>query len=418
MTQTGDEVSEQKKTRRTQDNLDTRITLIPRAYSFALGCLFLSAMAVGLWAVFGSIPIKARGNGMIVLADQQVFAVQSENSGRIGKIAVATGDDVSAQDVLAELSQSDLEIRISVAREAVDDLETKFEALNERLTAEVTEHEETYEDLRALYSSSITEVDQGREKAAKFLADEEQLVKQGLATRSAVLGNLVSYQNAVVQLANLRIKLADAQQALADFKDKVAGRIDDSEEALDAKRRELEKLETMRTIDNTIRAPGAGRVEEIRVVLGQNVSATTVIMTLVHGGAGFEVIAFLKPDLARRVEIGMPAQVVPASVSKAEFGAIRGTVSSVSSAPVSKSDANNLLRDEQLAERMTSGGETYLARIGLAEDTTSASGFKWWSGGGPQFRIKAGTLAGVEIVLMERAPVTFVVPALRQLLGF
>ena len=141
-------------------------------------------------------------------------------------------------------------------------------------------------------------------------------------------------------------------------------------------------------------------------------------MTLVHGGAGFEVIAFLKPDLARRVEIGMPAQVVPASVSKAEFGAIRGTVSSVSSAPVSKSDANNLLRDEQLAERMTSGGETYLARIGLAEDTTSASGFKWWSGGGPQFRIKAGTLAGVEIVLMERAPVTFVVPALRQLLGF
>ncbi len=68
---------------------------------------------------------------MIVLADQQVFTVQSENSGRIGKIAVATGDDVSAQDVLAELSQSDLEIRISVAREAVDDLETKFEALND-----------------------------------------------------------------------------------------------------------------------------------------------------------------------------------------------------------------------------------------------------------------------------------------------
>ena len=177
------------------------------------------------------------------------------------------------------------------------------------------------------------------------------------------------------------------------------------------------KLEAMLTADKTIRAPVAGRVAEILVAVGENVGATDVVMTLTHGSEGIEAIAFLRPDQARRVEIGMPAHVVPSSVKKAEFSAIRGTVISVSRAPISKAYANSFLRNEELAERMTSGGERYLARIKLAEDTKSASGFRWWSGTGPQFPIKIGTLASVEIVLNKRAPVTLVVPALRDLLG-
>ena len=86
--------------------------------------------------------------------------------------------------------------------------------------------------------------------------------------------------------------------------------------------------------------------------------------------------------------------------------------------PTSKGYADVFLLNEQLAESMDSGGKTYLARINLAEDTNSVSGFKWWFGGGPQFRVNAGTFAEVEIVLNERAPVTFVVPALRQLVGY
>lgn len=418
LTATGDEASMTKRNRRAQDNLDMRIRLIPRAYSFALICLFLSAAAVALWAFFGSIPTKAGGDGMIVGANQQVFPVESRSSGRIRKLAVTTGDNVDIQDVVAELDQSALDSQISSARAAVKDLQTRFTAFKERRAAEVTEHEKTNAELQILFSRSITQIDKGRDAIDKLLANVEKLESKGLATSPTVLRNRLSYQSNVVELAGLKIKQAEAKQDLVDFKNDVARRNDDFGETLSVKQRELEQLEALRASDDTIRAAVKGRVEEIRVARGQSVDAATVIMTLVHGGQGFEMLAFLNPYQARRVEIGMPAQVVPSSVNKAEYGSIRGTVTAVSSAPVSKDYANDLLRNPQLAERMTSGGEMFLARISLAENADSASGFEWWSGAGPKFRIDAGTLASVEIVLRERPPITLVVPALKELLGF
>ncbi len=411
-------LSAKRRDRRAQENLDTRITLVPNAYKFALAGLFLCAAAVGLWGFLGSILIEAGGSGIIVPADQQVFAVQSESVGRIREIAVAAGDDVSAHDVLAELSQRDLDNQIFVARGAVHDLETSFEALKERLAAEVTRHEKTTTDVQALFSKSIRELELVQESQASLLRDEEGLEKRGRVTRTTLLSTRVARENTIIELAKLRTKLAEAWKDLADLKDTVARQIDKAEVTLNAKRRELTTLEAKRKIDRTVRAPVAGRIAEIRIALGENVVATDVIMTLRHGGPGKELIAFLKPDQARRVKIGMAARVVPSSVNKAEFGAIRGTVSSVSHAPVSRAYADSFLRNEQLAERMTSDGATYLAWINLVEDPKSASGFKWWSGDGPNFAVKSGTLAQVEIILEKRAPVTLVVPALRELLGF
>ncbi len=172
-----------------------------------------------------------------------------------------------------------------------------------------------------------------------------------------------------------------------------------------------------RALDRVVRASIGGRAEEIRISIGQQITAAEILMTVAHGGVGFDVIAFLRPDQARRIVIGMPAHVIPSAVNKAEFGSIRGTVLSISEEPVSKQQANALLRNEALAERFTSGGESFLVRITLIEDADSKSGFKWWPGMRPDFPINIGTLASVEIVLEERAPVTLVVPAMRQFLG-
>ena len=45
------------------------------------------------------------------------------------------------------------------------------------------------------------------------------------------------------------------------------------------------------------------------------------------------------------------------------------------------------------------------------------SGFEWWSGKGPPYRITAGTVATVDVVVERVRPITLVIPALRKLLG-
>jgi len=406
-----------RRDRRGQENLDARITLVPRAYVFAFLCLLVVALVIGVWGVYGTIPTKALGNGLIVRSNQQVTPIQSTGEGRVRKITVVAGQSIDAGTVLAELDQIDLDSQIKTAREAVTDLAASLNRLKVRQDSELARHKKSTSQTVRLISASIAELTKGRDGLAKLLVGEESLLKRGLINRSKELDSRVAYQNIVSQIGELRIKQANVRQALADQIGSAAGKADEAQEKVNLERRKLERLISLRNAEKLIRATIGGRVEEIRAAVGQNVSRTDVLMTVVHGGSGAEVIAFLDPRQARRVVIGMPVHVIPSSIDKAEFGSIQGKVSLVSPEPVSQANAKNLFQNSQLAAQLASTGEMYLARIKLAEDTGSANGFKWWFGSGPKFKIKPGTFASVEIVVREQAPVELVVPAMRSILG-
>ena len=404
-----------KRNRRAQDHLDGRIVLIPRAYGFVAACLLLCLAVIGYWALFGSVPIKAGGSGMIVQKGRQLLAVQSESEGRVRSIVATEGGIVGANDILAYLSQDDLEIEISVAHDAVQDLAGKFDALKQRLAAEIQVREKTFADLQATYGESIAELERNRDALAGLLSDDTRSGAPGSSLAGESLSYRQFYQSTLIQLTALRTELADARQRLADLKVEAAAEIDRAEQALNVSRRTLERLTATQKVRSVIRAPEAGRIEEIRIVTGQTISPENVAMTMSHGGAGFEVIAFLQPADAKRVTVGMPAHVLPATVSKAQFGTMRGRVTSISAGPISTAAANTLLQDRQMANRLSSEGLAYLTRIALDVDTDVPSGFRWWSGTGPPFPVEAGTLASVEIVLQDVPPLTLVVPAAREL---
>ena len=404
-----------RRNRRAQDHLDTRIVLIPRAYGFVAACLLLCLAVTGYWALFGSVPIKTSGSGMIVQEGRQLLAVQSESEGRVRDIVASEGDIVGANDILAHLRQDDLEIEISEARNAVQDLASKFEALKQRLAGEIQAREKTFADLQATYGKSIVELEQNRDALAGSLTDDAISGARDLSLERESLSYRQFYQSTLVQLTALRTELADARQRLADLKVDAVTEIDRAEEALNASRRTLERLTETQKVRSVIRAPEAGRIEEIRIVRGQTISPENVAMTMSHGGAGFEVIAFLQPADAKRVAVGMPAHVLPATVSKAQFGTMRGKVTSISPGPISTAAANTLLQDRQMANRLSSEGLAYLTRITLDVDSNAPSGFRWWTGTGPPFPVEAGTLASVEIVLQDVPPLTLVVPAAREL---
>lgn len=402
-----------KRKRRRSDRSDMRIVLIPRAYWFAASCLFLLFAVVCYWALFGAIPIKASGSGMIEPTGRQFILVESRLQGRISNLQVAPGDEVAVKQPLAEVDGFDPDNRIASLATALREEVSALDALRQRLEFDVAGHEAAFEALHSSYVGSIARLEKNRHDLAEGLSGIDS---QPSGPASGVVHSRTQlYRDTLSQLADLRTQLAEALQTLSDFNATASKQIASTDSLLASLRRTLRQLEASRLAERTVLAPVAGRVEELRVVQGQSVAPGTTILTMTRGGAGFEMLAFLPATDAGRVAVGMPAHIRPASVNKAEYGTIRGRVSVVSANPISKAGAMTLFQDEELAARFTSGGETYLTRIELEADLDSPSGFKWWAGDGPPFPIEAGIPADVEIVLEELPPVTLIVPAARRL---
>src|SRR5207245_2738031 len=71
----------------------------------------------------------------------------------------------------------------------------------------------------------------------------------------------------------------------------------------------------------------------------------------------------------------------------------------------------------ELVKHFSAQGAPYAARVGLISDAASANGYTWSAGKGPPVTLSAGTTATAEITVRTQAPVTLVLPLLREKTG-
>lgn len=103
------------------EQLDQLITVTsPRAW-FVLAAIGAILVTVALWGIFGSIPTKVYGQG-IVTKSYGVHNIIPACSGRITDIRVSVGDPVKKGDVVARIEQPQLV-------EQINDLKTQLENL-------------------------------------------------------------------------------------------------------------------------------------------------------------------------------------------------------------------------------------------------------------------------------------------------
>ena len=108
---------------------------------------------------------------------------------------------------------------------------------------------------------------------------------------------------------------------------------------------------------------------------------------------------------------------MPDSVKRAEYGSMKGRIFRISAQDVSDEDVDRILHNRELTKSLFNGQQALFARIELTATKDNPSGFEWWSGKGPPYKISAGTLATVDVVVERVRPITLVIPALRKLLS-
>jgi len=176
----------------------------------------------------------------------------------------------------------------------------------------------------------------------------------------------------------------------------------------------IEPAEGSPTTDNAQRAivsPVAGRIIDIAATQGGVVEAGAAAASVEDMGKPLEAVIFMPAASGANVRAGMEVQVSPISLSREEYGFIRGKVRSVASFPSTFQSMMRVLANEQLVREFLAAGTPIEVRIDLTPDPSTPSGYRWSSSSGPPFAIDSGALCQATITLDEQKPINLVIPS-------
>ena len=189
------------------------------------------------------------------------------------------------------------------------------------------------------------------------------------------------------------------------------------QEAVNAARRTVEEL-TIRlepTPASSARSPVMSPRSRRRS--GTVVAPGKPILSIETAGEGLELVLYIPPDQGKKVAPGMEVHIEPATVKKEEFGTLVGRVLSISEFPVSAEGMMAILQNQQLVTRFSAQGAPYAARVALIRDISTTERLCLVGRTGSAGDAVRGTTASAEVTVRTQAPITLVLPLLRERTG-
>ena len=257
-----------------------------------------------------------------------------------------------------------------------------------------------------------------RDQLKNLVAGYEGLRAKGMISLNEVITRQDLLNQTMLELANAKAKKVEIEAASHKKRHDFLEIERQKQEEIDKKIDEATHMSTQIAFGSIIKSPVDGIISEIRLGLGDVAMKGAVVATVTQGlTENLEVMALLSGDMRKRVTVSMDAYVAPDGTRKEQYGSMRGRIVYVSNSDVSIEHVENLLHDSQLTKSLVGDGSPLLVRIDLAPVKTNPSGFAWWSGTGPPYKITPGTVVTVDIIVEQVAPISLVIPALRKLLS-
>lgn len=158
-----------------------------------------------------------------------------------------------------------------------------------------------------------------------------------------------------------------------------------------------------------------GKVTSINVSQGDAVQSGMTVLKLVSSGSGKEdIICYVPVGEGRKIKKGMKAAVYPSTANRQEYGHMDGTVEAVSDYTATSEELLNELGDQSLVQIFQQAGPVVRISLKLERDPDTASGFKWSSKKGRDLTLDKGTVVSADIVADEKAPITMLIPYLKE----
>ncbi|MES1240551.1 MAG: NHLP bacteriocin system secretion protein [Acidobacteriota bacterium] len=379
----------------------------------ALGALLLAALG---WAIFGSIPTEAGGEG-ILLRQGGVTSLVAAEQGQVEELLVSVGDVIAKGQVVARVRQQELLRQIQDSRDRLADVRAEYDDLRRYAGEQGRLRDRDLAQQRANLEQSVRSLEKEVELADDQVAAQRDLLKDGLVTKQTFLASEQHLNDAKARLAAVRLDLngldlkrLDAAQQVAQQLEVRQGQIRDLE---------LELRERQARLDESARVVSShdGRVLEVLADRGDVVSPGTPILNLEVTSKDLMAVLFIPASAGKRVQPGMRVRVSPSTVKREEFGSMLGKVVWAAEFPSTQKGMVRVLGNEALVQKLMEEGPPIQVNVTLDRDASTPTGYRWSSSIGPSLSISSGTLASGAVVVREERPIRLILPKVREKLG-
>jgi HlyD family secretion protein len=390
----------------------------PRGW-IALATIVVLMSAAAIWAFEGSLLNKVSGRGILVRSGG-VLEVVAPASGRISDVAVTVGDSVTQGQVVAWLAQPELNDQVQQARAKLHGLRIQQEQSVRFADQDAILQRRALAQERTNLEQSIA----ATEDALRWLTDraaaQEQLVAQGLLTRSTLVGTRQQYEQTREKIRSMKHDLAQVAVRELDTDNHRHETIRNGEMQLEQAQADFERLDAQLKSYAQIVSPYTGRILEVMTEQGKIVARGEPVLSLdLTGHAVQDLVAIVYvPSLqGKLVRPGMQIQIAPSTVRREEFGMMLGKVTFVSDFPATPKGMERVLKNDQLVNTLSGGGAPYEVHAELVVDPETPSQYRWSSSKGPPTKIQSGTLALASITVESQRPIAKVIPLMRKWTG-
>jgi HlyD family secretion protein len=439
-----------------------------------LGCLVAAAV---VWSIFGRIPVTVEGRGVLIYPND-VVPLQSKSSGQILDLRIQVGDRVERGQVIGTLDQTDLQKQFQQQQAKLKELQSQDQAVKSLQGEQQEQERRSLQQQRQFLQQRIVEIqnmsptrrargsdsiEQQRLFLEQSLRNAKALTsvyQQRLETRRRLAGERIissdmlleaetQYLQNSQQIADLQAQLkeltvretdeeteyvrnlstiADLQAQLKTVDSREATLKRQDLEASTARQREIQdvqreiaRLQVQLRDNSQIVSQHSGRVLELTLTPGQVISAGARIGAIeTEDPAGSLVgMTFFTVGDGKKVQPGMTMQITPQTVRRERFGGIVGTITQVSSFPITREAAANVVGNAEVVSSLVAHNQEGLIQVAsaLQIDPATHTGYRWSSSRGPQIEVSSGTTTLVRVKVDERAPITYVLPILRSTSG-
>lgn len=253
---------------------------------------------------------------------------------------------------------------------------------------------------------------ENRSSVSEIQATLQQLDSQKITTEKSFRENRNEVSSIQAQLQDLNTRSKQLEQDNLQASNARKNEIAEVERAIAQTKQQIEER-------SLIRSPQSGCILDINSTIGLVVNPGTRLGTMQPQVSERQISSIIYFDVkdGKRIKPGMQMQITPDTVKRERFGGIIATVKSVSAYPVTLSAVATKVGNGELAETLTSKTAKVEVIASLVAEPNNTTGYKWSSSKGPDLKLTPGTTTTARVKVEEQAPITFLLPFLREWSG-
>jgi len=411
-------MEEKDNTKLEPRDFDTSVKIAKSGINFfIIGVIFLTTL-VFLWGIFGMIPIKIKGKGIIVKQKYENI-ITSNYPGVVSDILVNVGDTIHVGKKLVKLEQFELSLKLTDKLFYIKKTISEDSIKISNLQGEYRERLQNFQNQKQQLQEVIQSLEEKVQYLKKLINDKKDLLAKGIISKN-------DYEQTKFKYEQTRDKLAEEQNKLESLKTKelvytnnINLQIKELKSVISEMQVQKNDLLSKSQKYSYISSAFDGIVQEIMAKKGVLVSAGEKLFTIsgLSNKTKLEVDFFIAYNSLQQADVGMDAVVAPYNVDKNRFGQIKAKVTYVSNYPASNEFISKTINNNDFVNLVSMHGPVYFAKVVLNTDTTTVSGLKWTSFDGAPYKIKPGTICETQVYVDYVPPLSFVIPWFKKLMS-